>query len=89
MKIGHYPTGKDEVEEGCVGAGTGMSCLGFKGGIGTSSRMTNINGVPYTLGVLVLSNYGQKEDIYFPDSIKFYILILVQRNCQMGLMIER
>ncbi|WDF02476.1 P1 family peptidase [Shouchella hunanensis] len=46
------------VEEGAVGAGTGMSCLGFKGGIGTSSRLVS----SYTVGCLVLTNYGQKQD---------------------------
>jgi D-aminopeptidase len=44
--------------EGAVGAGTGMSCLGFKGGIGTASRVTPSG---HTLGVLVLSNFGTRE----------------------------
>ncbi|KHF38842.1 DmpA family aminopeptidase [Halalkalibacter okhensis] len=59
-----------DMAEGCVGAGTGMSCLGYKGGIGTSSRVTTVDGVNYTLGVLVLSNYGKKEDILMPESNK-------------------
>jgi len=44
--------------EGAVGAGTGMSCLGFKGGIGTASRL-----VPggHTVGVLLLSNFGTQD----------------------------
>ena len=42
--------------EGAVGAGTGMSCLGFKGGIGTSSRLTESG---HTVGVLLLSNFGE------------------------------
>jgi len=42
------------VEEGAVGAGTGTICFGWKGGIGTSSRLVN----GHTLGVLVQSNYG-------------------------------
>jgi D-aminopeptidase len=48
----------DVVAEGCVGAGTGMQCMDFKGGIGTSSRL-----VPggFTLGVLVLTNFGERE----------------------------
>ncbi|MCL7749367.1 P1 family peptidase [Halalkalibacter alkaliphilus] len=58
------------VVEGSVGAGTGMSCLGFKGGIGTSSRVITVDGTKYTLGVLVLSNYGKKEDILMPESNK-------------------
>jgi D-aminopeptidase len=45
-------------DEGAVGAGTGMSCLGFKGGIGTASRMTPS---AHTVGVLLLSNFGVRE----------------------------
>lgn len=48
-----------KVEEGCVGAGTGTRALGFKGGIGTSSRLTRSMGdSKYTVGVLVQSNFG-------------------------------
>ena len=47
--------------EGNVGGGTGMCCLGFKGGTGTSSRVVTINGKTYTIGVLVQSNFGSKE----------------------------
>ncbi len=47
-----------EVEEGSVGAGTGMSCLGFKGGIGTSSRVTDEG---HTVAVLLLTNFGDRE----------------------------
>lgn len=46
------------VEEGVVGAGTGTVCFGFKGGIGTSSRVTPTQYGRYTVGVLVQSNYG-------------------------------
>ncbi|MEO8328576.1 MAG: P1 family peptidase [Candidatus Nanopelagicales bacterium] len=42
--------------EGAVGAGTGMTCLGYKGGIGTSSRILP-NG--HTVGVLLMSNFGE------------------------------
>ena len=45
------------VEEGCVGAGTGTWCLGFKGGIGTASRKVASDDGAYTVGVLVQSNY--------------------------------
>ncbi|HET9893494.1 MAG TPA: P1 family peptidase [Streptosporangiaceae bacterium] len=44
--------------EGAVGAGTGMSCLGFKGGIGTSSRLTPSG---HTVGVLLLTNFGSQD----------------------------
>lgn len=45
-------------EEGSVGAGTGMSCLGFKGGIGTASRVTPAG---HTAGVLLLANFGDRD----------------------------
>jgi D-aminopeptidase len=44
--------------EGAVGSGTGMSCLGFKGGIGTASRLVPAG---YTVGVLVMSNFGDRD----------------------------
>ncbi len=46
------------VEEGSVGAGTGTVCFGFKGGIGTSSRVLPSAMGGYTVGVLVQSNFG-------------------------------
>jgi len=46
------------VEEGSVGAGTGTVAFGWKGGIGTSSRMLPANLGGYTLGVLIQSNFG-------------------------------
>ncbi len=46
------------VAEGNVGAGTGTLCLGFKGGIGTSSRKLDGSGGYYTVGVLVQTNFG-------------------------------
>lgn len=54
------------VVEGAVGGGTGMTCFEFKGGIGTASRVIShdLGGVelarPYTLGVLVQSNFGMR-----------------------------
>jgi D-aminopeptidase len=46
------------VMEGNVGAGTGTLCLGFKGGIGTSSRKVSQSQGVYTIGVLVQTNFG-------------------------------
>ena len=46
------------VVEGAVGGGTGMGCNGFKGGIGTSSRLLPPAQGGWTLGVLVQCNYG-------------------------------
>ena len=51
------------VTEGNVGGGTGMMCLGFKGGIGTSSREITINDSTYTVGILVQSNFGSKRNL--------------------------
>ena len=49
------------VAEGCVGAGTGMACFDFKGGIGTASRRLPADAGGFTVGVLVLTNYGDRE----------------------------
>lgn len=46
------------VEQGNVGAGTGTICFGFKGGIGTSSRVLPQSLGGYTVGVLAQTNYG-------------------------------
>ena len=72
---------KDDFEEGNVGAGTGMKCHGFKGGIGSSSRVIEFDDKQYTVGVLVNSNFGSSngEDLIFKnrplgDLIKDYNL---------------
>lgn len=46
------------VAEGCVGAGTGTMCFGFKGGIGTASRVLPAKFGEYTVGVLAQTNFG-------------------------------
>jgi len=51
------------VEEGNVGGGTGMVTCGFKGGIGTASRRLPQELGSYTIGVLVMSNFGNREDL--------------------------
>ena len=51
------------VQEGNVGGGTGMLCLGFKGGIGTSSRIVTISDSSYTVGALVQANFGAKRKL--------------------------
>ena len=51
------------VEEGCVGAGTGMQCFDFKGGIGTSSRVLPEDIGAYTVGALVTTNYGDRAEL--------------------------
>lgn len=52
-----------EVEEGNVGGGTGMICHDFKGGIGTSSRVVEMELGEYTVGVLVQANYGDRHQL--------------------------
>jgi D-aminopeptidase len=51
------------VAEGSVGAGTGTSCFGWKGGIGTASRVVPATAGGYTVGALVQSNFGRPEDL--------------------------
>ncbi len=51
------------VTEGNVGGGTGMVAYGFKGGIGTSSRVVTIGGASYTVGVLVQANFGRRPQL--------------------------
>ena len=48
----------EEFEEGVVGSGTGMCCLGLKGGIGSASRIVKLDDKEYTVGALVMSNFG-------------------------------
>lgn len=54
-------TGK--IAEGNVGGGTGMMCLGFKGGTGTASRIIKIKDSVYTVGAIVQSNFGAKRNL--------------------------
>ena len=49
--------------EGCVGAGTGLVCFDFKGGIGTSSRVVTVDGETYTVGALTLTNFGYRSEL--------------------------
>jgi D-aminopeptidase len=49
------------VEEGGVGSGTGMICHGFKGGLGTASRVVPGASGSWTVGVLVQANHGRRE----------------------------
>jgi D-aminopeptidase len=51
------------VVEGTVGAGTGMSLFGFKGGIGTASRRVPAEHGGFTVGVIVLGNFGSREQL--------------------------
>jgi D-aminopeptidase len=51
------------VAEGSVGGGTGMTCYGFKGGSGTSSRVVEIAGAAHTVGVFVQANFGRRGEL--------------------------
>jgi D-aminopeptidase len=53
--------GSATVAEGNVGGGTGMICHGFKGGIGTSSRVVDTPSGTFTVGALVQANYGLRH----------------------------
>lgn len=52
-----------DFDEGDVGAGKGTSAFGLKGGIGSSSRVVEIEGKTFTVGVLVQSNFGRLDDL--------------------------
>ena len=49
---------REEFDQGAVGAGTGMSCLGWKGGIGSASRVLPDG---HVVGVLLLTNFGTSD----------------------------
>ena len=67
VKEGHVlqalDTAGEDFEEGSVGAGAGMCCMGLKGGIGSASRLVSCDGRDYTVGSLVLSNFGVKGNL--------------------------
>jgi D-aminopeptidase len=81
------------VKEGNVGGGTGMMCLGFKGGTGTASRIVEIKDSTYTIGVLVQSNFGAKKNLtiagvpigaLLKDTLNYEIHHLAQTHLQPG-----
>lgn len=53
--------------QGAVGAGTGMTAFGFKAGIGSASRVMQVDGQAFTLAALVLANFGRTGDLVLPD----------------------
>lgn len=59
-------------EQGSVGAGTGMSAFGFKGGIGTASRVFDLGGRRHKLAALVLANFGRPGDLVLPDGRRLH-----------------
>jgi D-aminopeptidase len=54
-------------QNGAAGAGAGTLCLGFKGGIGTSSRLIEAEGTLFTVASLVQTNFGRREENRYLD----------------------
>ena len=63
VRVALDAAGSGPVEEGSVGGGTGMICHGFKGGIGSSSRVLTQSAGGWTVGVLVQANQGQRRQL--------------------------
>ena len=59
--VGALADASSHVVQGAVGAGTGMICFDWKGGIGSASRRTA--GTAHSVGVLVLANFGSREEL--------------------------
>jgi D-aminopeptidase len=57
------------LEEGSMGAGIGLRALGWKGGIGSASRILTLGERQFTLGVLVASNHGNQDSNQAGDSL--------------------
>jgi len=76
------------VPEGCVGAGTGTVCFGWKGGIGGSSRVLPGALGGYTVGVLVQSNFGGvllgSESASHPSSTDGSIMIIIATDAPLS-----
>lgn len=53
----------DTLQEGAVGGGRGMRCYGLKGGIGSASRLVKAGEETYTVGALLMTNFGAKADL--------------------------
>lgn len=53
----------EDFEEGAVGSGTGMCCLGLKGGLGSASRLIDVDGKEFTIGAFVMSNFGSSGNL--------------------------
>ncbi len=63
-----YKASSTKVEEGSVGIGLGLRAFGWKGGIGTSSRILFISHQQFSCGVLVASNYGNQKSLDKPKT---------------------
>ena len=66
--------------QGAVGAGTGMTAFGFKAGIGSASRLLEIGDERFTLGALVLANFGPAGQLMLPDGRRPHPKDLAERE---------
>ncbi len=81
---------EDAVEDfpvGSVGAGAGMVCYSFKGGIGSSSRVIEVENKKYTVGAMVLSNYGTRNDLRIPGLDRSFAVEPREEESQKGSLI--
>jgi L-aminopeptidase/D-esterase-like protein len=69
------------VREGAVGGGTGMICNGFKGGIGTASRVVQMDGETFTVGVLVQCNYNWTKDALRIGGVPVGMKVVAEEGC--------
>ena len=53
----------NDFQEGSFGAGTGMSCYGLKGGVGSASRVVTLDSNDYVVGAILVTNFGQTSDL--------------------------
>ncbi|MBM6619361.1 P1 family peptidase [Bacillus suaedaesalsae] len=73
-----------DFNQGSLGAGTGMVSFGLKGGIGSSSRTITIHNEIYTLGVLVLSNFGRLEHLTIGGKVVGPLIKELLKEKQLG-----
>jgi len=75
-------TAESVFAQGAVGAGRGMSCFGLKGGIGSASRVVSYATGSYTVGALVLSNFGKLKNFMLLGQPVGQRLAARQRNVE-------
>lgn len=71
-----------EFSEGSVGAGRGMSCFGLKGGIGTASRIVELDNEEFAVGALVMTNFGRKEDLLINGVKAGKKIVALEKACR-------
>lgn len=63
LKLAQSAASSGPVQEGSIGGGTGMICHEFKGGIGSASRVLDVEQGGWTVGALVQANYGKRPSL--------------------------